>query len=138
MRAVMTARPSKAEILVVEDEAAARAGLVALLREEGFVVRGAADAFKALEQLEHWTPDVVITDVNMPGMDGIALMQELHQSTPGVGVIVMTGYSTVEKAVEAMRLGAEDYLTKPLRIDHLLGAVERILEPSTCPRLGSS
>jgi DNA-binding NtrC family response regulator len=118
---------SKAEILVVDDETSARTGLVELLRDEGFSVRGAADAFKAIGQIADWTPDLVITDVHMPGMDGIALMQKLRDHLSNVGVVVMTAYSTVEKAVEAMRLGADDYLTKPLRLDELLVVVERIL-----------
>ncbi len=121
-------RPHRAEILVVDDESSARTGLVELLRDEGFSVRGAADAFKALGQLDDWTPDLVITDVHMPGMDGIALMQRLRERLGHVGVVVMTAYSTVEKAVEAMRLGADDYLTKPLNIEELLVVVERILE----------
>jgi two-component system response regulator HydG len=116
-----------AKILVVDDEKGARAGLVELLRDEGHEVRSAADAFKALGQLEDWTPDLVVTDVHMPGMDGIALMEKLRAQLPGVGVVVMTAHSTVEKAVEAMKIGADDYLTKPIRIDELLIVVERIL-----------
>jgi CheY-like chemotaxis protein len=108
---VSKARPPRAEILVVDDEASARVGLVELLRDEGYSVRGAADAFKALGQLDDWTPDLVITDVHMPGMDGVALMRKLRERLGHVGVMVMTAYSTVERAVEAMRLGADDYLT---------------------------
>lgn len=124
----MTNHPgARAQILVVDDEAGARDGLVELLRDDGFAARGAADAFKALGQLEDWRPDLVITDVHMPGMDGIALMQKLRERLGSVGVIVMTAHSTVERAVEAMRLGADDYVTKPLRFDELLVVMNRVL-----------
>jgi DNA-binding NtrC family response regulator len=126
LRDVSENRPAS-KILVVDDEKGARAGLVELLRDEGHDVRSAADAFKALGQIEGWVPDLVVTDVHMPGMDGIALMGKLRELLPGVGVVVMTAHSTVEKAVEAMRLGADDYLTKPIRIDELLIVVDRIL-----------
>jgi DNA-binding NtrC family response regulator len=120
-------RAARAQILVVDDEAGARDGLVELLRDDGFAARGAADAFKALGQLEDWRPDLVITDVHMPGMDGISLMHKLRERLGNVGVIVMTAYSTVEKAVEAMRLGADDYITKPLRFDELAVVMQRVL-----------
>jgi DNA-binding NtrC family response regulator len=115
------------KILIVDDEKTARLGLVEVLRDEGHEVRSAADGFKALGQLEDWVPDLVVTDVHMPGMDGIALMEKLRAQLPGVGIVVMTAHSTVEKAVAAMKLGADDYLTKPIRLDELLVVVERIL-----------
>jgi DNA-binding NtrC family response regulator len=121
-------KPGKAEILVVDDETSARTGLVELLRDEGYGVRGAADGFKAIGQLEGWTPDLVITDVHMPGMDGIELLAKIRDRIAGAGVVVMTAFSTVERAVEAMKLGADDYLTKPIRFDELLVVVERILQ----------
>ena len=121
-------KPGKAEILVVDDETSARTGLVELLRDEGYGVRGAADGFKAMGQLEGWTPDLVITDVHMPGMDGIELLGKIRDRIAGVGVVVMTAFSTVERAVEAMKLGADDYLTKPIRFDELLVVVDRILQ----------
>lgn len=119
--------PPKPNILVVEDETSARTGLVELLRDEGHTVRGAADGFKALGALDGWTPDLVITDVHMPGMDGLELLCKLRERFAGLGIIVMTAFSTVEKAVEAMHLGADDYLTKPIRFDELLVVVQRIL-----------
>lgn len=117
----------KAKILVADDEGSARAGLVELLRDEGYQVRGAADGFKALGAVDDWTPDLIITDVHMPGMDGIQLFGKMRERFADLGVVVMTAFATVERAVEAMRLGADDYLTKPVRFDELLVVVERLL-----------
>ncbi len=116
-----------ASILVVDDEPAARSALVELLREEGFVVRSAADGFKALGQLDDWTPDLIVTDVKMPGMDGIELMKKVRERFEGTGVVVMTAYGSVEHAVSAMQLGADDYLTKPVHFPELLVVVRRVL-----------
>src|SRR5690606_19814962 len=115
-------------ILVVDDESAARSALTELLREEGFQVRNAADGYKALGQLEDWTPDLVITDVKMPGLDGIGLMKKVREQIEGVGVVVMTAFGSVENAVEAMQQGADDYLTKPVHFPELLVVVRRVLE----------
>jgi len=119
--------PSSGNVLVVDDEAAARSALVELLREEGFTVRSAADGFKALGQIDDWIPDLLITDVNMPGMDGMQLMQKVRERIEGVSVIVMTAYGSVENAVAAMQQGADDYLTKPLHFGELLVVVRRVL-----------
>jgi two-component system response regulator HydG len=114
-------------VLVVDDDTSARAALVELLREEGYTVRSAADGFKALGQVDDWTPDLVLTDVQMPGMDGIELMRKLRERFEGVGVIVMTAHGSVQRAVAAMREGADDYLTKPLDLEELLLVVRRAL-----------
>ncbi len=119
--------PHLANILVVDDEPSARAALVELLREEGFTVRSAADGFKALGQLDDWTPELVITDVKMPGMDGIALMAKVRERLEGTAVVVMTAYGSVEHAVSAMQAGADDYLTKPVHFPELLVVVRRVL-----------
>lgn len=113
--------------MVVDDEATARCGLVDLLRDEGLTARAAADAFKALGMLDAWQADLVITDVQMPGMDGLELAAKLRERNPAPGVIVLTAHSTVERAVEAIRLGADDYLTKPVNFDELLVVIERTL-----------
>jgi DNA-binding NtrC family response regulator len=120
--------PCPGNVLVVDDEPSARSALVELLRDEGFIVRSAADGFKALGQIDDWTPDLLVTDVMMPGMDGNELMRKIRERIEGVGVIVMTAHGSVEKAVAAMRDGADDYLTKPLDFDELLVVVRRVLE----------
>jgi DNA-binding NtrC family response regulator len=114
-------------ILVVDDEANARMALAELLREEGFDIETAADAFKALGKFEAFTPHVVITDLKMPGMDGIDLVKKLRASDDAPAVIVMTAFGAVESAIEAMRAGAEEYLTKPLNFDELLVVVDKVL-----------
>lgn len=114
-------------ILVVDDEAAARNALVELLREEGFAVRSAADGFKALGQVDAWSPHLIITDVKMPGLDGLELMKKLRERGDIVGIVVMTAFGSVESAVEAMQQGADDYLTKPVHFPELLVVVRKVL-----------
>ncbi|HXI58139.1 MAG TPA: sigma-54 dependent transcriptional regulator, partial [Polyangia bacterium] len=116
---------NKARILVVDDEANARAALVELLRDEGYLVESAADGFKALGKLEEFAPDLVLTDLKMPGMDGIELLGKVHQHDPDVVVVVMTAFGAVETAVGAMRAGASDYLTKPVNVTELSLVVKR-------------
>ncbi len=116
------------KILVVDDEAAARSALSELLRDEGYQVHTAGDGFKALGQLEEWAPDIVVTDVQMPGMSGIELMEKIRELVPAVGVVVMTAFGSVENAVAAMQAGADDYLTKPVHFPELLLILERLLE----------
>src|SRR5688572_21419297 len=110
----------RGRILVVDDEANARTALAELLREEGYDVETAADAFKALGKLEEYSPHLLLTDLKMPGMDGIELMKRLAAGEREVAVVVMTAFGAVDTAVEAMRAGAVDYLTKPLNFDELL------------------
>jgi DNA-binding NtrC family response regulator len=121
-------------ILVVDDEVNARTALAELLRDEGFDVEMAADAFKALGKYESFTPHVVLTDLKMPGMDGIELVKKLRASEDPCDVIVMTAFGAVETAVEAMRAGASDYLTKPLNFDELLVVLDKVFETSQLRR----
>jgi DNA-binding NtrC family response regulator len=114
-------------ILVVDDEPNARTALADLLREEGLDVETAADEFKALGKFDAFAPHVVITDLKMPGMDGIALVKKLRAMEDQPAVIVMTAFGAVESAIEAMRSGAEEYLTKPLNFDELLVVVDKVL-----------
>lgn len=120
--------PTGPRILVVDDEPSARNALVELLREEGFAVHAAADGYKALGQLEEWAPDLIITDVKMPGMDGLSLMAKVRAEHDAVGVVVMTAFGSVENAVDAMHQGADDYLTKPVHFPELLVVVRRVLD----------
>ncbi|WP_438038479.1 sigma-54-dependent transcriptional regulator [Sorangium sp. So ce128] len=117
-------------VLVVDDEASARSGLEKLLRQEGYTVDAAADGVEAVEVAAERPPDVVITDLKMPRMDGVALLGKLREQDPALPVIVVTAFGDVTSAVLAMRAGAEDYLTKPVDFDALLLTLERALERS--------
>src|SRR5512138_915013 len=104
----------KSRILIVDDEVNARTALAELLRDEGYAVETAADGFKALPKLDEFSPDAVVTDLKMPGLDGIGLMAKVHEQDPERPVIVTTALGAVDTAVAAMRQGAADYLTKPI------------------------
>jgi two-component system response regulator HydG len=116
---------TKGRILVVDDEANARSALVELLREEGYSVEGAADGFKALGKLPEFAPDLVLTDLKMPGMDGIELLTKIQEHDRDTVVVVMTAFGAVETAVAAMRAGASDYLTKPVNVAELSLVISR-------------
>jgi DNA-binding NtrC family response regulator len=115
-------------ILVVDDEVNARSALAELLRDEGYDVETAADAFKALGKYESFAPHVVVTDLKMPGMDGIELVKKIRSSEDPAAVVVMTAFGAVSSAVEAMRAGAAEYLTKPLNFEELLVVLDKVFE----------
>ena len=115
-------------ILVVDDEINIREALVTLLEKKGYQVRGAGTGEDALEQLETATADLVLTDLKMPGMGGMEFLRRLKQKWPDTEVLVMTAYGSIDTAVEAMRCGAYDYLTKPIDRERFPLAVEKALE----------
>jgi DNA-binding NtrC family response regulator len=119
---------ARGRILIVDDEANARAALSEILREDGYATETAADGFKALGKLEEFAPDVILTDLKMPGLDGIAFMAKAKAASPGALFVVMTAFGTISSAVEAVKKGAENYLTKPLDMDALGAVVERAME----------
>ncbi len=119
---------TKARVLVVDDEPSARSGLEKLLRQEGYTVDIAADGAAALARFAEAPADVVVTDLKMPRMDGIELLTQLRLQDPDLPVIVCTAFGDVSIAVQAMRVGAEDFLTKPIEFDVLAVAIERALE----------
>src|ERR1700723_3688743 len=124
----MSEQNSKGRILVVDDEASARHGLEKLLTQEGFRVELAEDGASALARFGETAADVVVTDLKMPGMDGMELLKRLRAQDVSVPVLVCTAFGDVGSAVGAMRAGAEDYLTKPIEFEVLLVAIERALE----------
>ncbi|MEZ4459302.1 MAG: sigma-54 dependent transcriptional regulator [bacterium] len=115
-------------ILVVDDENSARQVLCQLLRDDGHEVQEASDGFKALGVLKDWTPDIILTDLKMPLMDGISLIKKSRELYPEITCIVMTAFASVETAVQAMKSGANDYLTKPLNFDAVELVIQRSLE----------
>jgi len=115
-------------ILVVEDEEAQRRLIVEILERAGYELRSAAAVDPALEAIGEAVPDLVICDWRMPGRDGGELLSEVRQRGFGCGFIVMTAYGSIAHAVEAVRLGADDYLGKPFEREALLLAVQRVLK----------
>ncbi len=118
---------STAHILVVDDEADIRELLEEILREEGYTVSIAADAAEAREQRNAREPDLVLLDIWMPDTDGITLLREWAESGNPPDVVMMSGHGTVETAVEATRLGAFDFIEKPVSLAKLLKTVELAL-----------
>jgi len=100
-------------ILVVDDDASLRSFLATVLREEGYIVREARDAEDCLKKLEEMDAHLVFSDLRMPGMDGLGLLTQVRKFWPSTQVVLMTAYGEVETAVQAMKRGAADYLTKP-------------------------
>jgi DNA-binding NtrC family response regulator len=119
-------------ILVVDDEENARIGLSRLLAKEGFTVDSVANGFEALNYLRQQDVNLVVTDINMPEMNGIAFLRELNKSFPNTNVIMVTAYGGVESYIEAMNLGAFEYINKPVKIEELKSILRKIFkEPTT-------
>ncbi len=119
---------SKKRILVVDDDESLRWVTQAQLQQSGYEVAAAADAASAVEQIRNFPPDLVITDLKMPGMSGLDLLKAIRAEYPEIIVIMVTAFGTVENAVEAMKAGAYDYITKPVNVDELRLIVNRGLE----------
>ncbi len=115
-------------VLIVEDEPAARVGLEQLVKSWGFLAESAADGEEALEKVTTFRPAIVITDLVMPRMDGLALLRALQQQGADVTTLLLTAQGTVETAVEAMKEGAYDYLTKPIDLQRLKILLDKIVE----------
>jgi signal transduction histidine kinase len=115
-------------ILVVDDDPHAYHALRVLLTDEGYLVDLAESAARAFEMIAENLPDLVLTDLQMPEMDGIALCRSLYAYDPGLPVIVVTGFADTALAVQALQAGAEDYLTKPVELDQLLLSIQRAIE----------
>jgi len=115
-------------VLIVEDDASARVGLEQLVRSWGFIADSACDGEEALEKVTTFRPAIVITDLVMPRMDGLELLRALYQQCADVTTLLMTAQGTVETAVEAMKEGAYDYLTKPVDLQRLKILLDKIVE----------
>ena len=115
-------------ILVADDEELARRSLKELLQEEGYQVHEAADGTTALQLLDEIDFDLILSDITMPGADGIAVLTKVREAHPRTMVMLMTAYASVDTVVEALRLGAQDYLLKPLLLEDVLNKVRRVLD----------
>jgi DNA-binding NtrC family response regulator len=118
----------KGRVIVIDDEVNAASALETLLRQDGYEVAKANDGRAGLQVLESFDADVVLTDLRMPGMDGLELLAKVREMRPETMVVLMTAYGTVKTAVQAMKLGAEDYLGKPIDVDELEVVLQRVIE----------
>jgi DNA-binding NtrC family response regulator len=120
--------PTPASVLVVDDEELIRDTLAEFLQQEGFAVRTAPSGEDALAQVRKQKFDVVICDINLPGLDGLEVLERVGAVSPETFVLLITAYATVESAVEAFQKGAHDYLMKPIILREVLGKVRRLLK----------
>jgi DNA-binding NtrC family response regulator len=120
------------KILIVEDEENERTGLAELISSWGYRTETARDGVEGLEKVEQWTPSIVITDLKMPRMGGLELLEKLAEQTQAMAVIVVTAQGTIDSAVQAMRAGAYDYITKPIDTQRL-----RSMLQNACTLLGT-
>jgi DNA-binding NtrC family response regulator len=115
-------------ILVVDDEENARIALSKILTREGYDVASAANGHEALTYLKSRDVELVITDINMPEMNGMAFLRELNRLRPASNVIMITAYGEVESYIEAMNLGAFEYINKPVKIDELKKIIAKVFQ----------
>jgi DNA-binding NtrC family response regulator len=119
---------TREKILVVDDEPSIRKSLDMMLSMHGYQVGISADGKEALQVIDRDKPDLILADVNMPRMDGIELLKKTSEIDENIGVILITGYGSIDDAVSAMRLGAHDYITKPINDDEILTQIDRYFE----------
>jgi DNA-binding NtrC family response regulator len=119
---------SSKRILVVDDEEDARVALSKILAYEGYDVSSAGNGLEALNFLRNNDVELIITDINMPEMNGLTFLRELNRRHPQSNVIMITAYGEVESYLEAMNLGAFEYINKPLRYDDLKKVINKIFK----------
>ena len=117
-----------ATILVVDDEENAREGLSKILSKEGYSVYMASNGKEAIEILRRQSFDLVITDMRMPLMDGFEVLREIKKMNENIGVIMITAYGEVESYLEAINMGAFEYINKPVRVNELKRVITKVLE----------
>jgi two-component system response regulator RegA len=120
-------------VLIVDDDERFRLRLVRAFEERGFEARGASDFDEALRLARAESPEYVVADLRMPGRSGLELVRELKALDPTTRIVVLTGYGSIATAVEAVRLGAVHYLTKPADLDEIIAALERDEHPQETP-----
>jgi DNA-binding NtrC family response regulator len=128
MIASQATSPDRERVLVVEDDAATRIGLQQLIRGWGFAVDAAADGQEALEKLPAFAPGIILTDLVMPVMDGMALLKAVKADHDDITTVILTAQGTVETAVTAIKQGAYDYVTKPVDLPKLRILLDQIVE----------
>ncbi|MFN0149262.1 MAG: response regulator transcription factor [bacterium] len=129
-------RASAQSILIVDDDSTFRSRLARAFTERGFDVRDAHDAESALALANEESPELAVVDLRMPGRSGLELAQDLLRIDPATQVVVLTGYGSIATAIEAMRIGATYYLSKPADVDDILAAFARKNAPPLEPTPG--
>lgn len=119
---------TKPKLLLVDDDKNTLKGLVKILAHDGYPVSGSLSGYEALNLLSRKNFDIIITDMKLPGMGGLSLIHEIRKKEESVAIVVITAYSSVKTAVEAIKCGADDYLTKPINIEELKLVLEKLWE----------
>ena len=125
-------------ILIVDDEASIRKSLEGVLSDEGYSCALASDGADALSQLQSLRPSLVILDIWMPGMDGIETLRRMKAAQPETPVIMMSGHATISTAIKATKVGASDFIEKPLELEVVLNAIRRALGTQDVVRSSAS
>ncbi|MDA8139602.1 MAG: response regulator, partial [Desulfobacteraceae bacterium] len=114
-------------ILVIDDDDQLRKSFEKLLSQEGYTVRSAASGEAGIQAVQESCPDLVILDVRLPGMNGLAVFERLHEKEPKLPVIIMTAFGTTDTAIKATKMGAFDYILKPFDIPDMLNTINKAL-----------
>lgn len=121
----MTTEPTPTSLLLVDDDRVLRERLARAFRERGFDVHTAADYEEGVRHARQESPEMAVVDLRMPGRSGLELVRALHDLDPHTRILVLTGYGSIATAIEALRLGATNYLQKPADADDILAAFEK-------------
>lgn len=125
---VHAAHPTKKSILIVDDEIHVRDGLAEILQQEGFYVETACDGKEAIALSVNKKFDLMISDIKMPEIDGLQLLNEIQKVNPQIRVIMVTAFGDVQTYLKSMQLGAHEYINKPIRIQELKRVISTIME----------
>ncbi len=120
--------PGQPRVLIVEDDEAQHELLCEELTDSGMSVRGTQTAEEGLALLDSFSPELVLCDIRLPGMDGLSFLEKVKQTRSSPSVVLITAFGTVSQAVQALKAGADDFLTKPLDLEHLMVSLRRVLE----------
>lgn len=117
-----------AKVLIIEDEDLLREDLALILQRKGYICATAPDGETGLKRIPEFRPDIILSDIVMPGRSGIEILEDIFRLRPECSVVIMTAFGTMESAIEAFRSGATDYIMKPLVTEDLLNKLQRIVE----------
>ena len=116
------------KILIADDDHIEKESLATILQREGYETITAGDGKEAWEKIQQSPPDLVLTDLKMPYLNGLELLSEIKAKYPEIEVVIITGYATVESAINAMKVGAIDYISKPFNVEEVKIIIKKTLE----------